>query len=75
MKIRLRMKCSICGHWNRIEVEKTLFEPETSEPKVRVFIPTYIPLKPENCKKCGKLIAQPQELIRIVKGTSIDERR
>jgi hypothetical protein len=28
----------------------------------------YMPLKLENCKKCGKLIAQPEELIRILKG-------
>jgi len=68
MRTRLRMKCSACGCWNRIEVEKVLFEPESSDPKVKVFIPTYMPLRLENCKKCGKLIAQPKELIRIKKG-------
>lgn len=26
------------------------------------------PLQVSKCKKCGKLIAQPKELIRIVKG-------
>jgi len=28
----------------------------------------YEPLKVETCKKCGKLIAEPRELIRIIKG-------
>jgi hypothetical protein len=65
MRTRLRMKCSACGFWNRLEVEKGLFEPDSPEPKVQAFIPMYMPLKLENCKKCGKLIAQPKELIRI----------
>jgi ribosomal protein L44E len=67
MKTKLRFRCSACGYWNRIEVEKVLFKPEVSEPNVKVFIPMYMPLKPEACKKCGKLIAQPKELIRITK--------
>jgi hypothetical protein len=64
----LRMKCKVCGHWNRIEVNKQFIEQETSEPKVKAIIPYYEPLKVETCKKCGKLIAEPKELIRIVKG-------
>jgi hypothetical protein len=46
-------------------VDKIFIEQDTSEPKVQAFIPMYMPLKPENCKKCGKLMAQPKELIRI----------
>jgi RNase P subunit RPR2 len=68
MKTNLRMKCSACGYWNRFEVEKVFLEQETTEPKVRAFIQMYMPLKPETCKKCGKLIAQSKELIRIKKG-------
>jgi len=67
MKTRLRMKCKACGHWNRIEVEKVLFEPECPEPKVKVFIPMYLPLRTETCKKCNAVIAESKELIRIVK--------
>jgi len=67
MRTKLRMKCSACGCWNRFEVEKVLFEPDSSEPKVEVFIPMYKPLKLESCKKCGKTIAEPMELIRILR--------
>jgi len=69
MKTRLRMKCKTCGSWNRIEVEKVLFEPESSEPKVKIFIPMYLPLKVETCKRCKNVIAQPTEMIQIVKDT------
>jgi hypothetical protein len=44
-----------------------LVEQDSPEPKVKVFIPMYMPLKLETCKKCGKLIAQPKELIRIIR--------
>jgi len=37
------------------------------EPKVKVFIPMYEPLEVTNCQKCGKIIAEPKELIRIQK--------
>jgi hypothetical protein len=60
------MKCPKCGCWNRIKATKLFFEQETSEPKVKAYIPIYKPLKPETCKKCGNVIAEPKELIRIV---------
>ena len=63
----LRMKCKHCGHWNRFEVGKILLEQPVSDPKVKTFIPMYLPLKAETCKKCGKSIAEPKELIRITK--------
>ena len=66
----LRMKCKNCGHWNRIEVEKVLLNPDNLEPKVKVFLPSYLPLKTEVCSKCGRIIAQQKELIRIVKERS-----
>jgi RNase P subunit RPR2 len=62
------MKCSACGFWNRFEVKKALFEPNSPEPTVKVFIPMYMALKLENCKKCGKLVTQTNELIRITQG-------
>lgn len=31
-------------------------------------MPNYVPLKVAKCKKCGKVIAEPKELFRIVKG-------
>jgi hypothetical protein len=46
-------------------VHKIFIEQPSSEPKVKVLIPMYKPLKTERCKKCGKAIAEPKELIRI----------
>jgi len=67
MKTKLRMKCKNCGHWNRFDVERVLINPDNPEPKVQVFLPSYLPLKTENCSMCGKIIAEEKELIRIVK--------
>jgi hypothetical protein len=61
------MKCPNCGVWNRIEVNKLFIEQKTSEPKVKAFVPMYEPLKVETCEKCGQIIAEPKELIRIGK--------
>lgn len=58
----LRIKCKACGYWNRFEVNKLFIEQPSSEPKVKVLIPMYEPLKTETCKKCGKLKAEPKEL-------------
>ena len=60
--IKLRMKCPFCGHWNRIPVNKIFIEQPSSESKVRVMIPMYEPLE---VAKCGKVIAELKELIRI----------
>lgn len=70
MKTKLKMKCPNCSHWNRFEVEKVFSEQTTIEPKVKAFIPYYMPLKEEKCSKCGQVIAQRKELIRIVKSES-----
>jgi hypothetical protein len=47
-------------------VEKVLFNPDNPEPKVKVFVPSYLSLKTETCSKCGQIIAEEKELIRIV---------
>lgn len=73
MKTNLRMKCASCGKWNRVPADKILIE-QTSpiDPeKVKVMIPMYQPLQVSKCQKCGNLIAEPQELIRIVKGAKL----
>ena len=62
------MKCSICGHWNRVPVNKIFTEEANpTEPKAKALIPMYEPLELTKCKKCGKIIAEPRELIRIKK--------
>ena len=58
MKKMLRMKCNVCGYWNRFEVNKLFIEKPSSEPKVKAIIPFYEPLKTETCKKCGKVIGE-----------------
>jgi len=61
----LRMKCPYCGCWNRVPVNKIFVEQPSLDSKVKVLIPMYKPLKTEKCGKCGKVIAEPKELIRI----------
>jgi RNase P subunit RPR2 len=65
MKTRLRMKCENCGCWNRFEVNKLFIEQPSPEPKVKIIIPFYEPLKVEKCKKCGNLLTEPKTLVRI----------
>jgi len=48
-------------------VNKVVVEQNPPEPKVKVFIPMYEPLQVSKCEKCGKIIAQPKELVRIAK--------
>jgi hypothetical protein len=64
MERTLRMKCSGCGHWNRVSVNKIFLEQHSPEPKVKVMIPMYMPLQISKCKKCDKIIAKPKELKR-----------
>ena len=63
---KLRMKCPHCSCWNPIEVDKNFVPQPSTEPKVKVLIPMHKPLKTERCEKCGKVIAEPKELIRIM---------
>ena len=67
LKRNLRMKCSSCGYWNRVPVNKIHIEQNSLEPNVKVLIPMYEPLEITRCKKCSKIIAETRELIRIVK--------
>jgi phage FluMu protein Com len=65
MKTNLRTKCPSCGYWNRILVNKIFLEQPTSEPKVKAYMPMYEPLKVEKCKKCKKVIAEPDKILRF----------
>jgi len=71
LKTNLRMKCSSCGHWNRVPVSKIFVEPDSPEPKVKVLIPIYEPLEVSKCKKCGEIIAEPKELIEFGRDISL----
>ena len=61
------MKCSNCGHWNRVPVNNIFIKQNTIEPKVKVLISMYEPLEVTKCKKCEKVIAEPKELVRVKK--------
>ena len=66
---KLRTKCSNCGHWNRVSVNKAFFQPDSQpEPKAKVMIPMYQPLQITKCEKCGITIAEPKVLIKIIEG-------
>ena len=68
MKARLRMKCKACVSWNHFEMNRLFFiEQPSNEPKVKVSILFYEPLKVETCKKCKTVIAEPKELTNIEK--------
>ena len=67
MKRILRTKCSHCGHWNRVPASKVFIEQNTFDSEVKAYIRVCEPLEVVKCKKCGKVIAEPKELIRIVK--------
>jgi len=51
-----------------VRVLLVLIEQNTPEPEVKVYIPMYKPLQVSKCKKCGKTIAEPKMLIRIIQG-------
>jgi hypothetical protein len=68
----LRMKCG-CGHWNRVPVNKIFIERTSPEPKVKAMIPIYEPLEVAKCKKCGKIIAEPKQLIDFGRNISLKE--
>ena len=67
MKRNLKMKCPNCGHWNRVPVNKLFVEQPSPEPKVKVMVPMYKPIEATECNKCGRVVAEPKELIRISK--------
>jgi len=66
----LRVKCSNCGKWKKISVYKGLIEQSSLEPKAKAMILGYEPLQVFRCEKCGNVIAEPTELIRITRSES-----
>jgi len=64
VKAKLRVKCRNCGDWNTIEVEKIFLNAGTSDSKLKVFLPAYLPLKTEKCSRCNQVIAKEKRIIR-----------
>ena len=44
------MKYERCGHWNSIEVEKVILDPDSLSLKCKC--------KEEKCSKCGKVLEE-----------------
>lgn len=59
-----------CSHFKFNVVNQIFIDQPSSEPKVKAYIPIYEPLEVVKCKKCSKIIAEPKELIRIIKSNS-----
>ena len=54
---RLRLKCSSCGHLNRVLVNKAFFEPhDQPEPEVKVMIPMFQPQQVTKCEKRNRIL-------------------
>ena len=63
MKAKLRIKCRNCSNWNNIEVEKIFLSTDTSDSKLKIFLPAYLPLNTEKCSKCDQVIAEEKDII------------
>ena len=63
VKAKLRIKCKNCGNWSIIEVEKIFVSSGTSNSKLKIFLPAYLPLKTEKCSRCNEVIAEEKALI------------
>jgi len=50
-----------------IEFQSTKLFLEQPSPEPKVMIPMCEPLETSKCEKCGKIIAEPKEFIRITK--------
>ena len=50
-----------------VPIDKLFVEQPSPEPEVKVMLPMYEPFKVSKCEKCGKVIAEPKELIRAIK--------
>jgi len=63
VKAKLRIKCRNCGNWNTIEVKKIFLNSDTSESKLKVFLPAYMPMNTEQCARCNQVIARERGII------------
>jgi len=65
-KTILTIKCSGCDRWNRVPASKIFIEQNTFDSKVKAYVRIYDSLEVVECKKCGRVITEPEEIIRII---------
>jgi len=46
-----------------VSVNKIFIEQNSIKPKVKVLVLMYEPLEVAKCKKCGRIIAEPKEVL------------
>jgi len=63
VKAKLRIKCRNCSSWNNVEVEKIFLNTGTSDSKLKIFLPAYLPLETAKCSKCHQVIAKEKDVI------------
>jgi len=51
-----RMKCSDCGHWNGVSVNKVFIEQNAPKLKVKAYIPMYEPLEVSSVRSVVRLL-------------------
>jgi|WetSurMetagenome_2_1015567.scaffolds.fasta_scaffold1352536_1 hypothetical protein len=54
-----------------IKAQKVMLELRDDEPKMQVYLPSYLPLKTEVCHKCNTVIAEQKEFIRVAKKVTV----
>ena len=65
--MKVRMKCRNCGNFNIMEVREIFLNADSSDSKLKVFLPAYMPLKTEKCSKCNQIFATEKLIFRIKK--------
>lgn len=71
MRAKLRIQCEKCKHWNEITVNKVFLNPDDPEPKVKVFLQSYLSEQTQKCVDCKTVLCEPDELFRIVDGEAV----
>ena len=71
MKTKLKIQCEKCNHWNDIEVEKVLLNPDSPELKIEAFITSYLSERTQKCGSCETVLCEPDELFRIINGEAV----
>ena len=56
------MKCRFCGHWNRFQVQKIFLKHKVKG--IQTYVPVYHVSEVHKREKCGKVKAEPKELIK-----------
>jgi len=52
-------------------LEEALFNIDSPEPKVQVFLPSFLSKQTQKCGKCETVLCEPDELFRIINGEAV----